>query len=143
MNFTYKLKMVPRKLFLLVDSDVTTGIGKYAMGITKSINTNAPSIIKDRNRNPELFLGTSFHGFNLGRYSSGYYLNERFPLLAFRKLELYLKSNVEKDSIVHYATPSMFPFKLRANSVVTIHDLFAIQDTDSGGKVSNFVKNDL
>jgi deoxyxylulose-5-phosphate synthase len=118
--------MVTNPIEVITDAIGMSGIGVHALNVSKALNSELISIRKDNKKSVKDYNGIVFSGIKSGRLSSGYYINEKYQDLFYKKCIKYLKEKVGDDTVVHYTTPGIRKFKLKGNIVVTFHDLLPL-----------------
>jgi glycosyltransferase involved in cell wall biosynthesis len=121
-----------------------TGLGIYATNVSRALNAPLISMRKDNRKGIKDYDGIVYNGIKTRGITSGYYINEKYQDLFYKKCEKYLKSDISSSSIIHYTNPGIKTFKLKVKTVVTFHDLFPILSEDknkiSAIKKKNFLR---
>jgi glycosyltransferase involved in cell wall biosynthesis len=130
-----------KHIFLLNDQTKYTGISNVTMDIYNSIeNATIISLIMNNKKSKNNFYGKSYYGLNL--------LNiQLWPVNAY--FQKYIYKNVyneillNNNFIIHYLNMSIYP-ALSENSIVTIHDLFAVNKRYNKNRIySSIIKRNL
>lgn len=130
-----------KQVFLLNDQTKYTGISNVTMDIYNSIdNATLISLIMNNKKSQNEFYGKSYYGLKFNHFQL-WPLNAYFQKYIYN--DAYHEILLKKKYIVHYMNMSIYPV-LKENSIITIHDLFAVDKIYSKNIVySSIIKRNL
>ena len=120
-------------IMILNSSPSRSGIGRYSDDLISLFpsNTKAYSFVLDSRLVNEEYPGTKVKGFYPPLMTNGWYLNLNFQKFIFRKIRKEASVLLKDGGIVHISDPFIEPIKKKGKQIVTIHDLFALDERNT------------
>lgn len=125
-----------KHIFLLNDQTKYTGISNVTMDIHSSVdNTAIISLILNSRKSKNDFYGQSYYGLKFADLQL-WPINACFQKYIYK--HIYEEIRLKNEYIVHYLSMSIYPV-IKDNSIITIHDLFAVDKKYQGNKIYSLI----